>query len=996
MDEKSPKPVDEPSAGSSPASQEMPAQSPAAPQEQAPQGAVGAAHVAEPPAIAGPQNPPVLVPPAPSEPPKVAEAASIPSEGGFNKGLVLLSLGFVVLMLGLVVQDLRKMGRAKGTRPPAFELAEEALKQFQDPATGWYPVPRDPIYDFEQDAQGWTFEADSPATFPITKDAAQPTPPVASTNEPVALQVVETEEKRLGNALSIPVRFPEPATIMREGSTGDSDQRRLMGVRAMAYDVKIPKECPGFVGCLLFLKDRHGLWYQARTRAALVPGEWTTVTADIRGDSPDVTPLGHLGQWDDNQATKVRTIGITFYGDKSFTGRVMLRNFRGWTRPQRFKGLVDQATNAQPPQVNAERLQNLKDLAKQASSYKEEPIRVINMRTDPPASAADTLNAKAATAMPQVRKLDTLTLRFELNRQVDNPFDPDYADITCVVESKSGKKTEHIGFWYQDYDREDRFEEDDLKPMGRPEWRVRITPREEGLHKYTLRVKLKNEQIELPVQQFMCVPADGRGFIRVAQKDKRFLEFENGEFFYPVGHNISSPVDIRCWSLIMKQEPPAGRGLPMYAEMFDKMQKAGENTCEVWMAAWWLGIEWTSRWRDYYGATRYSLQHAWKLDTLLKMAREHGIYVHLVLDNHGKFSCWCDWEWQDNPYNLGSPGDMGVAETAESFFTDPTCRRWHRNKLRYIAARWGSDSTLLGWELVSEYDLVAGTTPNFKNRPGEHPRLGQFHRTATAQGWAREMINHLKQCDAYDHPVTNHYATDYKWIDVALARENAPEGGPLLDYVCTDVYRPTTMRYMQSALDNQTWFNGQLSGEMKKPFWITEYGGDFDAAPLPMLVADVHCGMWATWMTEGMGTPLFWWYDVVDSKNLYSYYRAFSAYVRGEDRRGMKGTTVLLPITAGNTSGLLQAYGYRWPGGVYGWLYNDAAMRQMPPEGERPVHEGVTAIVPDLPPGKYAVEFWDCYKGGIVKQETKEHASGPLELKFPAFTNDIAVKVKRQ
>jgi len=908
--------------------------------------------------------------------------------------LALLAIACVGGGILLFVKDIRKMQADKGGIAPQHSIASASMKIVEDTANGWFPSPRDPIFSWDQDEQGWSYEAGSPvlATFSAAvsekEAAARSAPP-----ETKLLQIVQPPDSGVrGNVLSVAVNFPDPATILRETSVGPNDPYKLHGIRFISYDVFVPKECPGFVGCLLFLKDKDGLWYQARTRAAMVPGEWTTVTADIRGESPDITPLGHQGQWDDNQASKVRMVGLTFYGDKQYDGQVFVDRLRGWMRPQRFKQTLEMlAGGGSPVPIDPKRLAELNQLLGDVGKFKEEPIQIMNFRTDPPSpSNADGV----ASTPPSVKKFETLTLRFELNRQIDNPFDPEKADVTCLVEGKSGKTMEHTGFWYQDYDRNVRFVTDELRPMGRPEWRVRITPREEGEHVYRLRVKLKNEPIlELPPQTFVCSPSDGKGFIQVSKKDARYFEHENGDFFYPVGHNISSPVDIRCWKEIFKMDPPAGRGLPMYVDFFDKMQKNGENTVEVWMASWWLGIEWTSRWRDFYGAGRYSLQNSWKLDYLLDLAKQRGIYAHIVIDNHGKFSAWCDWEWDNNPYNINSPGDNGVVHTAEEFFTDPTCRKWHKNKLRYIAARWGSAPTIMGWELVSEYDLVGGSS-QVVNR-AEHPRR-VFHKSPVLKTWAREMISYLRTADPYGRPITNHYATDINWIDTDLAREQMGAGAPLFDYVVTDVYRPIEKRYMQSALENQRWFQTNLAGELKKPFWITEYGGDFNAAPPAFLHSDVHCGIWATWMTEGAGTPLFWWYDFIDQNNLYTYYRAFSNYIKGEDRRGLNGTSVPMTVTAGGGSGAVLGYCYRWPNGAYGWVYNDAAMRSMPPVEERPTHEGVESVIAELSPGTYTVEYWNCYDGKIAKTETQDVKAGhPIKLKFPTFVNNMAVKVKK-
>ncbi len=876
---------------------------------------------------------------------------------GTNVLILFAATLFWVLAGIMLYRDAVHTWKQEIPEPEAKTLAAKALAQVDDETrkAGWFPSQRDPIFNFENDAQGWTLE----------NDASK-----------------KSETLKLGNegseglhALAVPVNFPDPASIYRE-TTIPGDLYKMQGVRYVSYDVLVPKECHGYVGSLLFLKDKDGLWYQARSRTALLPGRWTTVTADIRGDSPDVIPLGHQGQWDENQASRVSAIGITLYGEREFHGEVLVDNIRGWMRPQRFESLLARLESEPVPPDCAAKLKAMKELA---AKITPDPLKIINLRTEP---AAPPVKPGESPALPAVKKFETLTVRFELNRQADNPFDPEKADITCKVTAPSGQVAEYIGFWYQDYDRVDSFSGDELNAMGRPEWRVRITPREPGLYTYVVTAKLGSDSVATKPATFVSTPSDEKGFIAVSKKDPRYFEFENGEFFYPIGHNLHSPVDIRCWKEIFKQEPPAGRGLNMYADFFEKMQKAGENTAEVWMASWWVGIEWTASWRDFFGHGRYSLQNAWKLDTVLKMAHEHGLNIHLVIDNHGKFSEYCDWEWDQNPYNANTEGG-GCVHSAQEFFTNETARKWHRNKLRYIVARWGSDPTILGWEMVSEFDLVGGTNRN------DMGARNTFHRSPTLQNWAKEMIDYVRASDPYKHPITVHYATDYKFVDVVLAKSSA------FDYVVTDAYRPD-QNYTGAALRMEAWAKSTLlNSGTPKPFWITEYGGDWNATTPTALEADLHCGPWATWMTEGAGTPMFWWYDFIDRNNLYSYARAFANYAKGEDRRGIDGISAQVSITGGNTTNLLAGHAFIWKKGAYAWVYDDAAMRQMPPADKRTKYTKVDVQIPGLDAGDYTVEYWDCYDGKIAKSENINLAGGETAtLHFPDFANNMAVKIK--
>ncbi|HYF47769.1 MAG TPA: DUF5060 domain-containing protein [Planctomycetota bacterium] len=936
-----------------------------------------------------------------------------PASQSFNTVVGLLGVVWLSVVAGIFFADIRKTHRRRSVDPVA-QHNEKSLAPVKGVDEGWFPGERDPYFNFDSDTQGWRYEQDDPqALAPSAGEASDAEPqPKENNAAPATLTVVdpppEASVQNRGKVLAVPVSFPDPATIFRDNNT-PLNRIRLAGVRYISYDVYVPPDASGFIGCLFFVKDKDGLWYQARSKTALLPGRWTTIAADIRGESSDVSPLGHLGQWDENQATRVRTVGMTFYGDKPYKGTILVDNFRGWMRPQRFKQMLDSINGPSGEPVAQERLDWLKAISDKATQHKDPPLRAMNFRTDPGPAGDDPVQSSP----PVVRKFETLTVRFELNRQVDNPFDPEKADVTCRVESPSGVVTEHVGFWYQEYDRAPRFSGEELVPIGRPEWRVRITPREVGEYRYTVTVRLGAksgvpEELSLPARSFSCIPSDRPGFIRVSEKDSRFFELENGEFFYPIGHNVHTPIDIRCWREVLREEAPAGRGLPMYDEFFATMQKSGQNTAEIWMAAWWVGIEWTSKWRNYYGPRRYSLQNAWKLDTLLEMARKRGIYVHLVLDNHGKFSAWCDWEWDLNPYNRNCDSD-GIVDTAPEFFTNEITRKLHKNRLRYIAARWGPDPAILGWELVSEYDLVGG-----QNRHDSGAR-NNFHRSPTLQNWAKEMITYLRLSDVYQHPITNHYASDCNWIDLALARMTVedtvpkvnakPNSGdpvelgevkrrPLFDYVVADAYRPDR-NFTGIAQRSHAWLTSQLHGaNVIKPFWITEYGGDWNAATPQALEADVHCGMWASWMTDAAGTPLFWWYDLVHQKELNGYYKAFSNYIKGEDRRGIKGQAINLAITAG--SGGLRGNAYRWNTGAYAWVYNHGAMENMPPRENRPRHEGVEAVLPDLEPGKYKIEYWDCYDGVVATSEEKELTAGQqLALKFPPFASNMAVKVKR-
>lgn len=666
-----------------------------------------------------------------------------------------------------------------------------------------------------------------------------------------------------GPSLKIPVHFPAPAGV-RRGS--NAAPRRLatfdrfatgkpkgQAAKAVRFSLYLPPERPPQtrVQAYLFLKNKDGMWFQglARRQADNAPAValetgWNDLVVDLDENAGVLRPQGHAAVWKTCYLPQMNSMGVVVTGD---------REWNGWVA--------------------------LDDVAAVMRDGKED---------------AAPLGFTRLSAPEKVGVYGLWEASFDVNRQLLNPYCTEEIDIIAEITPPGTSKPVVVpAFFAQDFrrvkgsDRDGEEYRDRFIPQGEGRFLLRYTPRVAGEHRWRLVARYRSpyavgdgaqpEKCATPPAFFDVAPAAPgaprpRGFVRVSRKDPHCFEFENGEPFYVIGHNFHSPVDTRHVDSILRPyfpnlPAPKNRGLRCYEDAFPLMAKNGLNSFEVWMSAWWLGLEWTGRWKNYHGVGQYNQENAWKLDALLAAAARHGLYAHLVIDNHGKASEFCDPEWDLSPYNADNAADGGFCRRAQHLFTGETGKMGkacYRDLYRYIAARWGWCTNIFGIETWSELDLVG--------------RGGNFGRSEEMRAWLKEMMPWLRRWDQGKHPLTTHYCSDYRNIDREMAAE------PCMDYVVGDAYHEPHELLSQMLVGTHLSLKG-----FDKPFMITEFGGSPHATNLPSLIGDMYCGMWLSWMTAAAGTPYFWWYDLLRQENYYAAYGAFARYAAGEDRRRPAG-----------------------------------------------------------------------------------------------------------
>ncbi len=403
----------------------------------------------------------------------------------------------------------------------------------------------------------------------------------------------------------------------------------------------------------------------------------------------------------------------------------------------------------------------------------------------------------------------------KIKSQFNNPFDVNEIQIHLILVTPSGKKIVQPGFF-------------DGYQGGLSVWRVRFTPCEVGRYSYQLKIQTAKYTKITKSFSFESRPSHRDGLIRRNPNSDYTFQFDSGRLFRGFGENV-------CWA-------------DDYEYYFKKLSDIGCNFVRIWMCPWNLYLEWNDP-----GLGRYHLANAARLDSVLAMAARYKIYIMLCFDYHGVIQLeegyFKEKKWDENPYNQLNGGPC-AAEA--DFFSDPTAKRYYKNRLNYIVARYAFSPQVLAWEFWNEVDLTAG-------------------RPADVVAWHREMAAYLREIDPYDHLITTSFAHgEYDGI------WQIPE----IDFTQTHLYnRPNFAALIPAIIDRYRSTYG-------KPHVVGEFGSDYRGAQAtrendPQNVG-LHNGLWAGLFAPTPISPLTWWWDeLIDADDLYFHFQAITRFALG-------------------------------------------------------------------------------------------------------------------
>ncbi len=718
-------------------------------------------------------------------------------------------------------------------------------------------------------------------------------------------------------ALRVDVAFPKEATI-RVKRQFDWSKRDVLRFR-----VFVPRRGPVDAQVLVYIKDGEDRWYQTLVERPLKRGQWNRVSVDISDRSRYWSFKGHYRPWDGYTKQQIRELGIKLLSRRTYVGPIYIDDIA--------IASTDRGQSETPPS------------------------QLFDFRTN-------------NDVVPRYGKFE---ITFELSRTYRNPFDPRDIDVHACFVGPSGKPTTVQGFFYQDYIRTQQRKVERLMPMGRSKWKVRFAPTEVGTYRYFVEINDPHDPkpVRTRMRAFQCAQSDNPGYVRVSKRDPNYFEFDNGDFFYPIGHNVCATFDARN-AENLEVAVVQGEGTFAYERYFKRMAENGENTARIWFAGWAFSIEWTKSYDIHYnGLGRYNLENAWRLDYVMDLAAKYGIYVMLTFTPHGEMqpndAQHEESDWGSSPYNVKNGGFL---TSPRYFWTHPDARRYYEQKVRYILARWGHSPNVLAWEIFNEVDLAR-----------YYRHMGQI-----CAEWTGKTAQFIRDTDPAKHMVTTNlfYLYQTQWAAPLWSR-------PELDLTTGHLFKANLPEFLRSMYTHMKRYN--------KPFLVTEAGDTpFGQGPV-QTEKYLHMGIWASHAMPYPGAAMPWWWIFIDDRNLYRHFGALAKFAKGQDRRGMGihfksgqiiDVTRRRPVPRFGTEACgNKEWAVVW---AYDLTYFGLSNDKTPLPADK-----AALVLADMTPGDYTVEIWDTYEGKIVETRRVKCKGDTLTVTPIKIDRDVALKVKR-
>ncbi|MGC8885615.1 MAG: cellulase family glycosylhydrolase [Verrucomicrobiia bacterium] len=341
-------------------------------------------------------------------------------------------------------------------------------------------------------------------------------------------------------------------------------------------------------------------------------------------------------------------------------------------------------------------------------------------------------------------------------------------------------------------------------------------------------------------------------FVRVSEKDPRYLELSDGRPYIPIGLNLIHP---DRWD---------DRGLERMQEWMENLSSNGGNYIRVWISSDFWDVE-------HQKSGNYDSEKARRIDTMLEMARRYNIKVKLTIEHFRTIQGEGRQKWAHKPIHHISMG--GTATNLADFFAGEKSREQFKRKLLWFKERYGDNPTIFGWELWNEINAVATSDKYYM--PWTEVMLNELHRIFP-KNMALQSLGSFdtdKVRDLYKrHSLLsgNDIAQVHRYLDLGAQLEVCHDA---VDVLAADAVREL------------------LNFNPKKPVILAESGAvePNHSGPFKLYSKDkdgiiLHDVLFAPFFAGAAGSGQIWhWDSYVDKNNLWYHFSRFASAVGGID-----------------------------------------------------------------------------------------------------------------
>ena len=432
-----------------------------------------------------------------------------------------------------------------------------------------------------------------------------------------------------------------------------------------------------------------------------------------------------------------------------------------------------------------------------------------------------------------------------------NPFDTREIALWCDILRPDGSTLSVPGFAFRSHVLDpvpsDPKAIERAVPAGPLEYRVRYAPTQAGRHTARAHFRFASGQtVSCDPVDFEAAFALHPGYVRISPNGYTFMT-DDGAAFYPIGENI-------CFPNSYGYRP--GQKLAYLFEMFQALAAAEGTAFRLWANAPFAhAIDWSSKEEEpplRFG--EINLGGCSKIDAIVEAAEKLGLRIMFCIDAANN---WRPNDMSRTPYGKENGGPC--ASTAD-YFNLPEARAMTRQKIKYVAARWGYSPAIWCWEFWNEVD-----------------GCGMEHVSSHQQlAWHQEMAHVLRQADPVKHLITT--STGHPLNFPAMWRIPEIEIVQSHHYGYKDsVHNISTILQGYHRDATAMFHKPHIASELGVCFASDQVGWETDGSTL-------HNTLWSSAiLPKSCGPGFMWFWDIyVHQHNLYPHFQGIARFLRDE------------------------------------------------------------------------------------------------------------------